>query len=361
MAGVRLRSLITAIAATSFAACHDASTEPTSQPPAVAVEVVKVEPMDVDVTVAAVGSLKANQSVVLSSKLSGRVKELSFDEGKKVDAGQVLAALEDDDLRARRDQTHASLQEAEARERNARRQHERNRQLMQKGVASQQQFDDSQAEFERATAALEVTRANLAFAAAQLADTVIRAPFEGVLGQRRVDVGAYLRDGAAIGSIVDLDPVEIVFSVPERHLSEIHVGQPVSTTVVSHSDRAFAGTVSFIDPEIDPTNRTITVKAVIPNPEFILRGGQFATVQLQVARHPHMPVIPEEAAVPDGDRMLVFVIQDGMASPRPIKTGVRLPGRVEVVEGLAAGEQIVRLGHEKLRRDGSTAVTESGG
>jgi membrane fusion protein (multidrug efflux system) len=353
---VRPRFLLAAIAAASLPACHDAATAPSSQAPAVPVEAVTVGTEDVDVNVRAVGSLKANQSVVLSSKLSGRVKELSIAEGQKVDIGQVLVVLEDDDLRARLDQARASLAETEARERNARRQYDRNKLLVQKGVASRQEYDDAEAEYESASAALAVARANVAFAEAQLADTVIRAPFEGLLGQRRVDIGAFVRDGAAIGSIVDLDPVEIVFAVPERHLSEIHVGQAVSTTVVSHSDRAFPGTVSFIDPEIDPVNRTITVKAVIRNPEFILRPGQFATVELQVARHPHMPVIPEEAVVPDGGRALVFVIHDGQAAPREIKTGVRLPGRVEVIEGLEPGERVVRIGHEKLPRDATTAV-----
>jgi membrane fusion protein (multidrug efflux system) len=284
------------------------------------------------------------------------VKQVSIDEGRQVKEGEVLLVLEDDELRARVDQARAGLTEAEARERNARRQHDRNRALMQKGVASQQQFDDSQVEFERAQAAIDVARANLAFAEAQLENTRVRAPFEGFLGQRRVDVGAYVKDGAPIASIVDVDPVEIVFSVPERHLGEVHVGQPVSTTVVSYGDRPFSGTLTFIDPEIDPANRTVTVKAVIANPEYLLRPGQFATVAVQVARHEGVPVLPEEALVSDGDRSLVFVIRDGQAEPREVKTGVRLPGRVEITDGLAVGEQVVLAGHEKLRRDQAVAV-----
>jgi len=351
-------TLLLALAVGALAGCQDAATAPAAKTAAaVAVEAVLVAIEDVDVNVRSVGSLKANQSVVLSSKVAGRVKEISIDEGRKVSAGQLLVLLEDDDLRARVDQARAGLTEGEARERNSRRQYDRTKSLVQKGVASQQQFDDAESDFERAQAALEVAKANVAFAEAQLAETAIRAPFEGLLGQRRIDVGAFVRDGAPLGSIVDLDPVEIVFAVPERHLSEVHVGQPVSTTVVSHSDRAFPGTVSFVDPEIDPTNRTVTVKAVIPNPEFVLRSGQFATVELRVARHPGMPVVPEEAVVPDGERVLVFVVEDGQASPRQIKTGVRLPGRVEVIDGLKAGERIVRTGHEKLRRDTAVAVT----
>lgn len=311
---------------------------------------------DVDVTLRAVGSLAANQSVTLSSKLAGRVREVSIDEGARVAAGEVLVRLDDDHLRARLDQARAGLAEAEARERNARQQFERSQSLIEKGVASRQEYDDARAEHERTVAASAVAAANVAFAEAQLADTVIQAPFEGFLGQSLVDVGSFVREGEPIGSIVDVDPVEIVFAVPERHLSEIHGGQEVQTTVVSHSDRAFRGAVSFVDPRVDPINRTVTVKAVIPNPEAVLRPGQFATVELRVARHPGMPVVPEEAIVPDGERALVFVVENGEAAPREIATGVRLPGRVEVVEGLRGGEWIVRTGHEKLKRDGPAPV-----
>jgi membrane fusion protein (multidrug efflux system) len=324
----------------------------------VPVETFTVATEDVEVTVQAVGTLKADQVVQLKPKRSGHVRELHVSEGARVDTGEVLVTLDDEALRAQVELARANVVDAQVRERNARQQFERAQALLKKGVASQQQYDDDKAELDRAIAGLGVAQANLSFAEAQLAETVIRAPFPGILGERRVDVGAFVKDGDALVTIVDPDPVELVFAVPERYLGQLRLEQSVETTVVSYSDRVFPGTVTFIAPEVDPINRTVTVKAVIQNPDFALRPGQFATAILHLDRHLDMPVIPEEAVVPDGDRTLVFVVKDGTAEARPIQTGVRLPGRVEVIGGLQAGERLVRTGHEKLKAGTAMPVTE---
>lgn len=346
---MRPLAVLSALCVIAVPACRPADTAPTTAPKGIPVETVLVASEDVDVTVEAVGTLRADQTVQLEPKRPGHVRQLRVIEGARVEEGDVLVVLDDDALRAQVDLARASLSEAVVREQNARRQHERTIALHKKGVASQQELDDATAELDRADATVEVARAGVAFAEAQLADTVIRAPFAGVLGQRFVDLGAFVKDGEPIATLVDLDPVEAVVAVPERYLSQLRLGHEVRAMVVSHSDRAFSGAVTFIDPQVDPINRTVTVKAVIPNVEGVLRPGQFTTIELHLSRHPQMPVIPEEAVVPDGDRSLVFVVDNGNAAAREIETGVRLPGRVEVVNGLKAGEKIVRAGHEKLR------------
>jgi membrane fusion protein (multidrug efflux system) len=339
------------------AACRPAATAPTAPPQQVPVETIEVATEDVDVTVRAVGTLRADQAVEVKPKRPGHIRELRLTEGARVTEGDVLVVLDDDDLRARVDVARATVTDAEVREANARKQYERSRALQTKGVASQQEYDDAAAELDRAVAGLGVAKANLAFATAQLAETVVRAPFGGILGERVADLGAFVKDGEPLVTLVDPDPIEIVFAVPERYLGEVRMEQPVDVRVVSH-DRGFPGTVTFIAPQVDPVNRTATVKAVIPNADFLLRPGQFATVDLHLDRHVDAPVVPEEVIVPDGDRSLVFVVADGTATARPIRTGVRLPGRVEVVEGLRAGEKIVRTGHEKLRIDTAMPVRE---
>ncbi len=313
---------------------------------------------DVDVTVAAVGTLQADQRVDVQPKRAGHIRELRIVEGARVGEGDVLAVLHDDDLQARSDQARASVVDAEVRERNSRQQFDRTQSLLKKGVASAQQYDDAKADLDRAIATLGVARANLAFAEAQLAETVIRAPFAGLVGQSRVDVGAYVKEGETLVTLVDLDPTELVFSVPERYLGQLALEQPVLARVASHAEREFPGGVSFIDPQVDPVNRTVTVKARVPNPDFALRPGQFATVTLHLDVHRGVPVIPEEAVVPEGERLVVFVVEDGVASAREIRTGVRLPGRVEVVEGLRPGEVVVRTGHEKLKSGARSPVVE---
>ncbi len=327
----------------------------------VPVEVVQVASEDVDVRIEAVGTLRADQSVDLKAERPGPVRELYFTEGAPARKGAVLLVLGSEDLRARLNLAKANVVDGQVREANARQQYERSVALLKRGVTSQQQHDDVRAELERASAGLAVARANVAFAEAELTKTVISAPFDGILGQRRVDIGAFVREGETLGSIVDLDPIEALFAVPERYLSQLHAEQSIDAVVVSHPERSFSGKVMFIDPQVDPVNRTVAVKAVIPNPDSLLRPGQFATVSLHLERHSNAAVIPEEALVPSGDRSFVFVVDGGQASARAVRTGVRLAGKVEVIDGLQAGTVIVRTGHEKLRLDAAQPVVEAGG
>jgi membrane fusion protein (multidrug efflux system) len=188
---------------------------------------------------------------------------------------------------------------------------------------------------------------------------VITAPFDGVLGRRLVDIGAFVAAGEPLVAIVDADPVEIAFAVPERHVAELGTGQEVAVTVASHGTRAFPGRVTFIDPQVDPVNRTVLVKAVLPNREGALRPGQFATVALTLAHHAGAAVVPEEALVPSGDQHYVYVVEDGRAQARAVTVGIRLPGRAEITSGLALGATVVRVGHEKLRLDLASPVTDA--
>jgi len=258
------------------------------------------------------------------------------------------------------DVARARVREARAQKAGAQREFDRVEPLWKKRIASRQDFDKAKAALERAAAAVDVAEANLAFAEAQLEETRIRAPFDGVLGQRHVDTGAFLKDGEPLVTLIDSDPVEIIFAVPERYSSQLRPGQFVESRVASHADRVFSGVLTFVDSQVDAVNRTVTAKASIPNEEGVLRPGQFAAVEVHLARHPDVRVIPEEALVPDGDRTLVFVVENGSASAREVKTGVRLPGRVEVERGLHPGDRIVHMGHEKLRAGSEIPVVDVG-
>lgn len=322
------------------------------------VETATVRTEDIEISIDAVGTLRADRVVEITPARAGFVREIRLREGTQVEEGEVLVVLDDVDLRARVDVARASVADAEVQERNASRQYGRVRELLGQGVAAQQQHDDLKAALDRAVAALGVARANLAFAEAELDESVVRAPFGGILGRRQVDLGAFVTEGAPIVTLVDLDPIEIVFAVPERHLTAVGTGRPVTVRVVSHAGRSFAGTVTFVDPQVDPVNRTVMMKAVLPNTELALRPGQFASVTLELDRHPQAPVVPEEAVVPDGEQAIVYVVRDGVAEARPITTGVRLPGRVEVVTGLSPGERVVLTGHEKLRTETALPVVD---
>lgn len=327
-----------------------------SERPPIAVETAVVGAEDVDVIVEAVGSLEADQRIEVKARRSGRIAALPVAEGNSVSKGTALVRLDDRDLVARVDQARAALAEAGVRAAAARRSFDRSAALRKKGIASEQDHDDTESEYERAAAALEVARANLAFAEAELAETVVEAPFAGTFGRLLVDPGAYVREGESLGLLIDDDPLEVVFSLPERYIARLRKGLPVTAGVSSLPERPFPGEISFIAPAVDAESRTVTVKAKIPNPDRVLRPGQYGTVRVRLERHPNAPVVPEEAIVPTAERLIVFVVEDGNASARTVRTGVRLPGRVELLGGVAPGETIVVTGHEKLREGEPSAV-----
>ncbi len=326
-----------------------------AQPP-IAVEMAEVRAEDVDVLVEAVGSLEADQRIEVKARRSGRIRSLPVSEGDRVAAGTALVVLDDRDLVARVDQANAVIAEGDVRAASAKRAFERSGALRKKGIASEQDHDDVQSEYAQAVAALAVARANLAFAEAELAETVVEAPFAGIFGRLRVDPGAFVREGESLGLLIDDDPLEFVFSLPERYVARIGRGMAVTALVSSLPEWPFPGRITFIDPAVDAENRTVTVKAEVPNPDRLLRPGQFGSVRVRLERHQNAPVVPEEAIVPTAERLLVFVVEDGSASAREVRTGVRLPGRVELVSGLEPGEMIVVTGHEKLREGEASPV-----
>lgn len=311
---------------------------------------------DLELVVRAVGTLRAERAIAVKPKRAGHVTALPLVEGEAVEAGAVLARLDDAEMRAAADVARASVRDADARIRNARRDFDRIRALHEAGLVSRQEFDDARVERERSEAALALATASLALAEAQLAETVVTAPFAGLLGQRRVDLGAYVREGDTLVSLVDADPLEIEFTVAERYVARVAVGSPVTVEVTSHPGEERRGDIVFVAPEVDPVNRTATVKARLANPDLVLRPGQFASVSLSLERRPGAVVVPEEALVSDGTRTLVYVVADGTATARVVAVGLRVPGRVEIRDGLAAGDVVVRTGHERLGRDGGTLV-----
>jgi membrane fusion protein (multidrug efflux system) len=340
-------------------ACGTTESAPPAAVQRIPVETTPVVREDIDVTIEAVGTLRADRAIEVRPKRAGHVRELPLVEGASVEAGSVLANLDDTDLRAQVAVAEATLRDAQVRARNARRQYDRADTLLGEGIVAQQQHDDLRAELDRAVASVAVAEAALALARAQLAETVVRAPFDGIIGQRRVDVGAYVGEGDTLVTLVDLDPLEIEFAVPDRHLAMLEVERPVSIGVASHPDRRFVGRVVFVAPEVDEVNRTVTVKADLPNPDGMLRPGQFVTVTLTLERRQDALLVPEEALLSDGRRPLVFVVAGDVATARPVRTGARVPGRVQIVEGLEAGDRVVSAGHEKLDPGAENAVREA--
>lgn len=291
----------------------------------------------------ALGTARANEAVEVTSKVSNTVTAVRFEDGQRVQQGQVLVEL--DSAQARADLAAAEAASAESAS-----QVKRSRELIASKVLSESQF-------EQLEATMKANQARVAAARSHVADTVIRAPFSGRVGLRRVSVGSLVNPGTTITTLDDLSVIKVDFAVPENFLAGLREGLKVSTTAAAFPDREFIGTVTGIDSRIDPVTRSVTVRAAIPNADLALKPGMFLNVTLARDEREAL-MVPEAALVPEQSRQFLFVIEDGRAIRREVRIGARQPGRVEIVSGLEVGEQVIVEGTQKVREGSEVHVVE---
>ena len=313
-------------------------------PAPVSVEVAPVQRRSVQDQAQAVGSLLSRQSVVLRPEVGGRVVALAFEDGQRVRRGQTLVRLDDQLQRAQVRQAQAEAGVAQTN-------HQRNQELVAQGFISQRSLDES-------AAALEVAQAKLALAQAQLERLRITAPFDGTLGIRQVAVGDYLKDGADIVNLEDMDALYVDFRLPERYQRLLRTGQSVQLQVDALPGQGWQGTVQAINPLLDAQGRSVAVRACVDNRRQQLRPGMFARVSTQLGERTGALMVPEEAVQPQGSAALVYRVRPAAPGQPPqaervaVELGVRLPGWVEVVQGLAEGDTVVVSGQQRIQRDG---------
>ena len=283
----------------------------------------------------AVGSLQPNESVVVAPEIAGRIAAIRFREGEPVAAGAVLVELDSGILRAELAKARSDLTLAQAN-------HQRAITLANQGIGTLRARDE-------AVAALQVEQAIVALAEARLEKTVVASPFDGLAGLRAVSVGAFVTPGARIVEIADVDPIKVDFRVPELALPALRPGQTVRIDVDALPGRTFDGTIYAIDPIVDPNGRAVRLRARVPNPDGALSPGLFARVRIAVGRREAAILVPESAVFVADGRTLVYRLADGRATLAEVTLGQRLPGRVEVVAGLAAGDIVITAGHQQLR------------
>jgi membrane fusion protein (multidrug efflux system) len=307
----------------------------------VGVEVARAEAMTLTDDVQAVGSLKSSQGVMLRPEVSGRIARLGFVEGQRVQRGQLLVQL-DDTLQ------QAQLKQAEAQASIARTNLQRSRELLAQNFVSQSAVDQN-------AASLQVAEAQVALAQAQLARMRVLAPFDGTAGLKLVDIGDYVKDGADVVNIEDLTALTVQFAVPERYIDRLRVGQPVDVAVDALPGRSFKGRVQAVDSQVDANGRALQVLAQVDNPGALLKPGMFARPRVIFSVREGAVLVPEEALVPLGAQQFVFKIVDGpdgqkLSQRLEAKIGLRLPGKVEIVEGLQAGDVVATAGQTRLLR-----------
>ena len=292
-----------------------------------------------------VGNLRSRQGVMVRPEVSGRVTQLNFRDGDRVRKGDVLVQL-DDQLPL------AQIKQAEAELSIARANHKRNQELVAQNFISQRSVDES-------AAGLEVAQAKLALAQATAARLKVVAPFDGLTGIRLVNPGDYVRDGTDIVNIEDIEVMFVDFRLPERFQTKIRRGQQASVELDALPGRKFSALVQAIDPLIDANGRSVGIRACIDNRQLQLRPGMFARVTTVFGVRERAAVVPEEAIVPQGNRLFVVKVVEGpekdtkVSQRVEVKTGVRRPGRVEILDGVQEGDVLVVAGHQRLQRDGS--------
>lgn len=282
----------------------------------------------------AVGTAMANEQVTLAAPVTERIVRLNFDDGDFVRAGQTLAVLA-------AGQESAQLAEAQARAREAGQQLDRIETLRERGFATKTQLDQQ-------VAASAQARAQAAQARATIGDRVIAAPFAGWVSLRTISPGAVVQAGTEIATISDISRIKLDFSVPETLLSAITPGMGIEARSAAFPDQPFRGTIDSIDPVIDPTTRAVKVRAILPNGDRKLRPGMLLTVNIESA--PRLALaVPELAVVGEGEARYVYTLAPGSRAKRtPVRTGARMNGRVEIVEGLRPGQQVITDGVVKV-------------
>ena len=287
--------------------------------------------------VEALGTLLAYESIVISSTITETVRAIHFDDGDRVEMGQLLVELNSAEERA-------LLEEATALAAEARRQYERLKSLHTQGQAALSLLDERQREWEAAEARVRSIEA-------RLADRALRAPFAGVLGLRNISVGALVEPGNVITTLDDDSVMKLEFAVPSAFLPDLRPGLRILATAQALGGRTFQGEVAAIDSRVDPVTRSIRVRAHLPNPERVLRPGLLMEVDL--SRRPRQNIrLPEEALVPLGDRQYVLVIDEAdgnRVARREVTIGTRRPGEVEIVAGLDVGEKVISHGTTRVR------------
>ncbi|MFA6247811.1 MAG: efflux RND transporter periplasmic adaptor subunit [Mucilaginibacter sp.] len=280
------------------------------------------------------GTIDANERVNLISQTAGNITGIYFNEGTKVQKGQLLVKVYNQDLQA-------SLQQYEAQMILARDINNRNKILLQKEAVSKEEYETSLSSLNSLKAQADVVRA-------QISRTEIRAPFSGVIGLRNVSPGGYLSPATSIATLVNIDPAKVTFSVPERYLPIIGKGSKVTFTVESSRDN-FNATVYAIEPALDANSRTITVRAKAPNPKNILTAGAFAKINLTLDQIPKTIMVPTECVIPDLKSSKVYIYKNGIAVAKDVKTDLRTDTKIQIIDGLKAGDSVVVSGLIQIR------------
>jgi len=311
--------------------------------PQIAAKAYVVEPERLDDRIFVTGNVLPNEEVELRGEVAGKVTAINFNEGAHVEKGALLVKINDADLQAQLKKAIYRKQLLEAREL-------RQRTLLQKEAVSQADYDEALNELNTSAAEIDLLKA-------QIDRTEIRAPFSGVVGLRYISTGSYITPSTRIATLHAVDPVKIEFAVPEKYATTIRSGSRISFTI-GGSHQEFEGTVYAVEPKIDPDTRTMQIRARCSNGNGAIAPGAFAEIELVLKEIGSALMVPTEAIVPELNGKKVFVVKDGKAEPRTVVAGIRTSKKIQIVDGLAAGDTILTTGLLQVRPGSPLKITD---
>ena len=321
---------------------HASASSPVAKPVPIISAVAKVEPLAE--TLEALGTAQANESVIINPTVEDRVVGIYFQDGDRVDRGQILVKLDDSEAQYLLAEARAALEEQK-------KQFARMSRLAKTNATSQSQLDEEKS-------LLDIAKARVASLEARLDDYSIKAPFSGVLGTRQISLGAVVDTSSEITTLDDISIIKLDFTIPEIYLGVTKIGMNIFAHSPAYPDRNFEGLVTAINSRVDPETRTLKIRAQIPNPDYLLRPGMLMIVDL-IKNRSQSVVIPEEAVIYDKSRKFVFLVtSENTVMKKEITAGRRIPGKVEVVSGLGEGDQVVIQGISRLRPGSPVSVVE---
>ncbi len=305
------------------------------------VRTVVVVPQWLEETARAVGTLSANEEVEIKSERSGKIQKIYFREGSAVKAGDILVKIDDAEL-------SAQLARAEQRRKLAEQLEERQKVLLEKGGVSREEYD-------RILTELNTLKAEEQLIRVQVEKTEIKAPFDGTIGLRYGSEGSFVTSSDRLATLQDLGLLKIDFSIPEKYARQVKPGDKIVFTVAG-SERKFSGTVFAVEPKVDPTTRTLPVRAKASNVNRSLVPGGFANVEL-VLRQENAILLPTGAVIPDIKGHKVFLYKGGKAEPRDVQVGLRTADELEIASGLSSGDTVITTGLLQLRPGAAVRVS----
>lgn len=307
--------------------------------PALNINAEVVKPQVLSDKIISTGSTIPDEEVDLSFESSGKIIAIYFKEGTLVKAGDLLAKINDKPLQAQQKKLEAELPLARDRV-------YRQRTLLEKDAVSQEAFEQVTTEYEKLMADIELVKANIA-------QTELRAPFDGIIGLRSVSEGAYTTPATIIAKLTRISPLKIEFSIPERYASDVKEGTVVSFNLETSDGvlREFKAKVYAVESKVDMVTRSLKVRATYPNENGAIQPGRYLSVEITKEEIRNALAIPSEAIIPEMGKSIVYLYKAGKAQPAEILTGLRTESHVQVLSGLSAGDTLITTGVMQLRTD----------